>query len=294
MGSTDASDPAVAAAAPSAATTRSVAIAVAPHGARRTKAEHPATPITPREIAYAAAASAEAGAAMIHVHVRDRRGEHVLDADIYRQTIAELRREVRGRMLVQITTDSIGRYRPAEQMAVVSEVRPEAVSLALRELCPNDAAETAFAEFLRFLKREHIAPQFILYDPDDVARLSRLVGNGVIPYAAPPVIHVLGRYQATAKMPEPADLLPYLNAAMPREVFDCFMVCAFSPAEAACGLAAALLGGDVRIGFENNLHLPDGRMAPDNAALIRAIAEPLADLNMAPAGIDEVRARYQV
>jgi hypothetical protein len=42
------------------------------------------------------------------------------------------------------------------------------------------------------------------------------------------------------------------------------MVCSFGPREAACGIGAALLGGDVRVGFENNLALPDGSLAPDN------------------------------
>lgn len=272
---------------------RSVVIAVAPNGARRTRAEHPGTPLTPREIAYAAAASAEAGAAMIHLHVRDRRGDHVLDADIYKEAIAEIRREVRDRLLVQITTDSIGLYKPREQMAVVSSVRPEAVSLAIRELCPDPRAEPAFSEFLRFLKREHIAPQFILYDPDDIQRLGELIARGVILYTDPPIIYVLGRYQSNGA-PQPADLLPYFAAATPAAIFARFMVCAFSPAEAACGLAGALMGGDIRVGFENNILLPEGSMAPDNPALIRAVTEPLAGLAMMPAGVDEARVKYIV
>jgi 3-keto-5-aminohexanoate cleavage enzyme len=53
------------------------------------------------------------------------------------------------------------------------------------------------------------------------------------------------------------------------------MVCAFGRAEAAVAAAAAQLGADIRIGFENNLHLPDGRLAPDNAALVGAAVEAL-------------------
>jgi uncharacterized protein (DUF849 family) len=217
----------------------------------------------------------------------------VLDADIYKEAIAEIRREVRDRLLIQITTDSLGQYKPREQMAVVSGVRPEAVSLAIRELCPDPAAEPAFGEFLRFLKREHIAPQFILYDAGDIRRLADLIARGVVPYTDPPIIYVLGRYQSTGA-PQPADLLPYFAAAAPAPVFARFMVCAFSPAEAACGLAGALMGGDIRVGFENNILLPDGKLAPDNSALIRAVADPLAALALPPAGIDETRAKYIV
>src|SRR5690606_31365073 len=136
---------------------RSVAIAVAPNGARRTREEHPRVPLTPREIAYAAAAAAEAGAAMIHLHIRTPDGEHTLDPATYREALDELRREIGHRMIVQITTDSLGRFSPRDQMSVVREVRPEAVSLALRELCPDVASEAEFAEFLRFLRRERIA-----------------------------------------------------------------------------------------------------------------------------------------
>ena len=49
----------------------SFAIAVAPNGARRTKADHPRLPMTPAEIAREAAAAREAGAAMLHLHIRD-------------------------------------------------------------------------------------------------------------------------------------------------------------------------------------------------------------------------------
>jgi uncharacterized protein (DUF849 family) len=250
-------------------------------------------PLTPREIAYAAAQSAEAGAAMIHLHVRDKSGAHTLDAGIYREAITEIRREVRDRMIIQITTDSLGLYPARDQMNVVREVRPEAVSLALRELSPDTGSESEFRDFLIFMKRERIAPQFILYDPVDVARFALLQERGIIPYERPPVIYVLGRYLVEGR-PEAPDLLPYLHAAQPAALFATFMVCAFSAAEAACGVAGAVLGGDVRVGFENNILLPDGRRAPDNGALVRAVIDPLAALSLKPEEADAMRERYLV
>lgn len=68
------------------ASTRPVAplvIAVAPNGARKTKKDHPALPIEPRELAIEAASCIEKGAAMIHLHVRDASGGHSLDAGGY-------------------------------------------------------------------------------------------------------------------------------------------------------------------------------------------------------------------
>ena len=270
---------------------RPVLLAVAPNGARRKPADHPALPMTPDELAVTAAACREAGAAMIHLHVRDAAGAHCLDAGLYRDATRAVRAAVGDRMIIQITTEAVGRYEPAEQMAVVEAVRPEAVSLALRELCPDAAHEPAFARFLDFLDRERIAAQFILYDAADVARLVDLAGRGVVPDASPPVLHVLGRYAACGRS-APADLLPFLSAAAGR--FPDFMVCAFGADEAACGVTAALLGGDVRVGFENNLHLPDGTVAPDNAALIAAVAGPLQDLGRRTATVDAVRARWRI
>jgi len=66
-------------------------------------------------------------------------------------------------------------------------------------------------------------------------------------------------------------------------------VCAFGPAEAPCVVTGALLGGDVRVGFENNLWLPDGELAPDNAALVAAVVDSLGRLGLAPAQADDAR-----
>lgn len=268
---------------------RSFTVAVAPNGARRTKADHPALPMSNAELARVAAEAAEAGAAMIHLHVRDAAGAHVLDAGLYEAATAAIRREVGRRIVVQITTEAVGRYRPEAQMAVVRDVRPEAVSLAVKELCPDAGAEARFADFLGFLRRERILPQFILYDADDVRRFRGLVGRGVVPQARPWVLYVLGRYTG-GRGTTPSDLLPFLAAA--EGGFDGFMVCAFGREEAACGTAAALLGGGVRVGLENNLHLPDGRVTPDNTALVRAVVEPLAALGLRPADGDALRTRF--
>jgi uncharacterized protein (DUF849 family) len=246
-----------------------VAIAVAPNGGRRTKADHPGLPMTPGELALTASECLDAGAAMIHLHVRDRHGRHILDPDAYRAATSAIRQAVGDRMVVQITSEALGLYEPDVQMDVVRQTRPEAVSLALRELAPAEQAEPAFTAFLAWLKRERILPQIILYDPQDVRRLVDMQRRGLIPSEKIPVLYVLGRYAETQQS-APTDLLPFLAPDMPR--FGSFMVCAFGRDEAACVSAAALLGGDARVGFENNLHLPDGSIAPSNAALVNNVA----------------------
>ena len=91
-------------------------IGVAPTGARKSKADHPALPITPREIADTAAACREAGAALLHLHVRDPDGRHSLDAGAYREAIEAVRHAVGDDLVIQVTSESGGRYAADEQM----------------------------------------------------------------------------------------------------------------------------------------------------------------------------------
>jgi 3-keto-5-aminohexanoate cleavage enzyme len=268
---------------------RPTAIAVAPNGGRRTKIDHPALPVTTGEIAATAAACLEAGACMVHAHIRDRQGGHLLDADGYRATIAAVRAAVGDRLVIQITSEALGIYKSAQQMAVVRDVRPEAVSLALRELAPDASHETAFADFLSWLRKENVTPQIILYSPEEATRLAEFKTRGLIPFSDVPVLYVLGRYTAGQRS-SPSDLLPFLASDMPR--FAHWSVCAFGTRENACVTAAALLGGHVRVGFENNFWLPDGSVAPDNTALVAAASAALGTCGLAAATADQLRAAW--
>jgi uncharacterized protein (DUF849 family) len=259
-------------------------LTVAPNGARRGKADHPALPITPAEIARCAAECADAGAVMIHLHVRDRNGGHTLDADAYRAAIDAVKREAGERIVIQVTSEAVGLYTPAQQMAMVREVRPEAVSLAVRELVPSGADEQEAAAFFAWLAAERILAQLILYSDEDVRRVDDLVARGVIADTQRFVLFVLGRY-STGQRSSPDDLLPFLAANRRKYTW---AMCAFGPLEIACAIASAALGGHARVGFENNLYLPDGQVAPNNAALISAVAQgavamgrPLADAETA-------------
>ena len=66
----------------------------APNGARRSKDDHEALPLTPEELAACAESVADAGAAMLHLHVRDKQGKHSLDPDSYRAAISSIRDRV--------------------------------------------------------------------------------------------------------------------------------------------------------------------------------------------------------
>lgn len=255
-------------------------LAVAPNGARKTKADHPALPMTPEEIARTATDCQAAGAALLHLHVRDAEGRHTLDVAAYQAAIAAVREAVGEALVIQVTSEAVGRYAPAEQMAMVRALAPEAVSLAVREIIPDAAAEAAAAEFLCWLSEAGILAQFILYSAEDLARFDELIARGIVPGPRQSVLFVLGRY-TEGQVSTPSDLVPFLAANAAGHLWS---LCAFGPQETACALAAAAFGGHARVGFENNLQLADGRQAPDNAALVAAVAEgarclgrPLAD-----------------
>lgn len=259
-------------------------LTVAPNGARKTHADHPAVPISPAEIAATAAAAADAGAAMIHLHVRDAEQKHSLDVGAYREAIAAVRDACGDRMVIQVTSEAVGIYSAEQQMAMVRALEPEAVSLAIRELVP-DGGEDAARAFLAWLVGAGILPQYILYAPEDVERFGQLQAAGVVPPGPAFLLFVLGRY-TPGQRSVPNDLLPYLSAieTWPEAAKLPWAICAFGPKEAACVTAAATLGGHARVGFENNLYLPSGELARDNAELVaagaaaaQAFGRPLAD-----------------
>lgn len=240
-------------------------VMVAPNGARRTKADHPALPVTIPETVETAAACFAAGAGALHAHVRDADGRHSLDTGLYRELLAEMARAVPD-MAVQLTTESAGVYGPAAQRAVAEELTPDGISAALREML----AEGETPEALRFyhdLAERDVAVQHILYDPGDAERLAAFAPK--LPEGPLQVIFVLGRY-AELDETAPAAIRPFLEALEGHDLD--WAVCAFGRHETAALAEALRLRGKARVGFENNLTDPEGRPARDNAERVRAIA----------------------
>ncbi|MDX1481703.1 MAG: 3-keto-5-aminohexanoate cleavage protein [Woeseiaceae bacterium] len=270
---------------------RRLIVIAAPNGARRGKADHPALPMTAGEIATAAESLADAGVAVLHLHVRDAAGAHTLDVGRYREAIAAVRERVGDRLIIQATSEAVGRYRPDEQIAMVESLRPEAVSLALRELCPDAKSEASAGAFFRSLGPMNVWPQYILYSADDVARFDGLRRKGFFGDERPFCLLVLGRY--ASDLEGRLDELRAMQEAADLDDFP-WAVCCFGRQEHAAALAAAAAGGHVRLGFENNLHLADGRIASDNAALVRQFLDAYSAGDRRPATADDVRKAWQL
>jgi uncharacterized protein (DUF849 family) len=228
---------------------------------------------------------------MLHLHVRRPDGTHSLEPDDYRPAIAAVQQAVGDALVIQITTEAVGIYTPEQQMASVRALQPEAISAALRELAPDAAHEAQAARFFGELAAGRTAIQYILYSADDVVRYRDLRARGVLPDTPHWVLFVLGRYSAGQRS-DPSDLLPFLQAWSDGGELTAnvpWAMCAFGPREAECALSAALLGGHARLGFENNMALPDGSTAPDNAALVTSLRRHLDALHRPLASAAELR-----
>jgi len=260
----------------------------APNGARRMPEDHAALPLTSAEIADCASSLVEQSVAVLHLHVRDEKKRHTINPDRYREATRAVRCAVGENMIVQITTEAVGQFEPDEQMAVVRQLRPEAVSLALRELCVDGSAEITAGNFFEWLVRERIWPQYILYSVDDVLRFERFRRKGLFAEDYPFCMLVLGQY-ADGQDGEVSDLVAMLEAGADHAPW---AVCCFGEHENAAALHAASAGGHVRLGFENNLQLQDGSQALDNSALIAQFHASRGDDSRRVATAEEIRERW--
>ncbi len=241
-------------------------IMAAPNGARRQKSLHPAIPITIAETVAAAKVCHAAGADALHLHVRDADGRHSLDAGLYREALAEMETHVPS-MSVQITTESAGIYDTNAQLACLRALTPQAASISVREVARMpDLAPQIYG----LCEEAGTEVQHILFDSADLARLALWRREGVIRPDQRDVILVLGAYDPP-RGADLAELGPRVRA-LPGDLT--WSVCAFGRHEHACLIEAARLGGNLRVGFENNVLTPDGEAYSDNAASVaRLVAE---------------------
>lgn len=244
-------------------------ITVAPNGAYKQRPDHAALPLTSAELGQTAKQCLDAGAAMIHMHIRDAQGRHSLDVQGYRDAQQAVKAAVGDDMIIQVTSEAARVYKAPEQIAMVTALQPEAVSVGLREVDRPEIGDAGLAQFFGWLAKERVMTQVIVYDVADLQRWQALRAQGVVPDAPWSLLFVLGRY-SVGQTSEPRDLLPFVMAHTGNEPWS---MCAFGAGEHACATTAAALGGHVRVGFENNLLLNNGQVAPDNAALVRQVAD---------------------
>jgi len=250
--------------------TKPVIIMVAPNGARKTQADHPALPVSIDETVKEALRCHAAGATVLHAHVRGEQKEHVLDVGLYRELIAEMNQQAPD-MFVQITTEAVGRYNIEQQVDCVQSLVPEMTSIALREITASYAKPDFAKAFFTWATEASVHIQHILFSADDLAHFIRYRQEGIVPESHRCVLFVLGRY-AVDFQSAPADLTPFLQGDI--DQLDWF-TCAFGLQEQACVMAGIENDGHARVGFENNLHLPSGKLASSTTSLVDSLTSKI-------------------
>lgn len=260
-------------------------IAVAPNGARCSRTDHPAVPITPDELAETAIDCMEAGATMIHLHVRDKDELHSLSPADYKPAIHAVKAAVADKMMIQVTSEAAGCYNADQQMALMLQLKADFISLALREFIhttvPSGNQIKVLNAFLQRLTGEGCLIQYILYDAQDYQCYLTLLENGIIQQDNHSLLFVLGRY---AKNDPDVDIVDKYQDILSTKAP--WMVCTFGPNAQQILSKTVDLGCHVRIGFENGFYLPEGGIAKSNGELVQksckhftASGRKLADIN---------------
>ena len=248
---------------------------VAPNGARLLQSDHPALPITPDELAQTAKECFELGANSIHLHVRDDQGKHSLDPERYALAANAVRTAV-PEMMIQISTEAVEIFDVPSQIHCIEMLRPEAVSISVREI----AREPALIKHAYLVARATGAQvEHIVYSPEDIINLLQGFEDGTIPETMRNILCVLGRY-TEGQVSSPRDLDPFLEAMKGAGLS--FSTCAFGQNEQDCLLYSLQNGGNARIGFENNRLTPDGNTLRDNAHSVESFVNAAAKAGFAP------------
>ena len=262
---------------------------VAPNGARRTQKDHPHLPVTARELAHDTLLNSRAGATMVHAHARKSDTSHSLEIDDNQRVYAAIRETVGDKVVVQLTTEAVGIYPVEQQMAMIKALQPEAASFALRELIKPDSDLSQARDFFHGVAQQGIIAQYILYNAEEVKRYHQLKEMAILPADRHHILFVLGRYNE-GQYSAPVELLPFIAEHKDDTPW---AICAFGRDEHRCVSAALSLGGDVRVGFENNLYDLHGQLADNNAVLVAQVVDTATSIGREIMTAAEFRQRFK-
>ena len=247
-------------------------IMIAPNGARPKKNDHTEVPITIDEIVQTAKSCFKEGATGIHFHLRDKKGEHILDSKMCLNALNELQSNV-PKMHLQVTTEAVGRYSPSEMRKLAYNVSPPGISIGIREMIPSRNPTDEDIKLYQTLTDSGTKIQHICYEPEDLDLLSNLLKKGSITKDGTWCLFVIGHY--SGKVSDPNKIPLFLDKLKNNNLNADWAVCAFAEEEIECLKKAVSLGGKIRVGFENSMLMPNGQMAPNNHSKVRAVKEIL-------------------
>ncbi len=257
----------------------SATITCAVSGAVANKQQCPGIPYTPEEYSKEVRRARDAGASMVHIHARTPRGEPTVAVEHYRAITQAILAETPD-IIVNYSTGWVG-LPMAERVGHIAQLKPEIGALNMgsmnyakyspkrKAFVFNFVFENHFDDIvflLRTMQEAGVKPECECFDVGHVESAAPLVDLGVL---TPPtqfsLIHgVLGGIQATARN------LAHMASVVPEG--STWGVIAISRDQWTMIGAAAALGGNVRVGFEDNFYLPSGEMASSNGDLVEAAA----------------------
>jgi 3-keto-5-aminohexanoate cleavage enzyme len=254
-------------------------ITCAVSGAVANKEQCPGIPYTPEEYAKEVRRARDAGASMVHIHARTPEGVPTVDPAHYLAITRAVLAETPD-IIVNYSTGWVG-LPMAERVGHIVRLRPEIGALNMgsmnyakysekrKAFVFNFVFQNDFNDIVFLLERMNeagVKPECECFDVGHVESVEPLIDLGVL---TPPIqfslIHgVLGGIQCTARN------LAHMASVVPKGCT--WGVIAVSREQWAMVGAAAALGGNVRVGFEDNFYLPSGAMASSNGDLVEAAA----------------------
>jgi len=282
-------------------------------GAIHTPSMSPHLPITPEQLIDEAVAAHAAGAAVVHLHVRNpENGMPNADQDLFKQIAVEVKKQCD---VVLCTTTGGALGEPVEKrVKVASTLKPELASLNAGSLnfalfhvldkmkdwkydwekqylgftedfiFPNTFK--TMREFLEIFNQVGTKPEFEIYDVGMINNLAYAIQSGWIkkPVYLQFVMGILGGIPAT-----PQNLV-FLYETAQKAIGDFeFSVCAAGKSQFYMGTQSFLLGGHARVGLEDNLYIGKGQLAKSNAEQVEKIARIARELDCEPATPEEAR-----
>jgi uncharacterized protein (DUF849 family) len=253
-------------------------ITVAPTGAETAKADAPALPVTLDELVATAKACEAAGAAVIHVHIRDDAAQPTLDLGRLRETVAALRQETT--LVVQLSTGGAVTDPFSERIRVL-DAEPDSCSLTCGTV---NFGDDVFANPWPFMvdlyqrtQEREVVPEFELFDLGQVTSMRRLLDSYGPPYGGR--IHCDLVMGVPGGMPGTAEALVAAVQALPPEAT--WSATGVGRTTLPVALAALSAGGHLRVGMEDTLSYAKGQPVTGNAQLVERAAQ-LAALAQRP------------
>lgn len=248
----------------------SVLITVAPTGAETAKSDCPQLPTTLEELVQTAQECEAAGAAMIHVHIRDADHRPTLDQTRLRDTVQALRE--RTGLVVQLSTGG-SVHDPLDARLKVLDAQPDSCSLTMGTTNFGDDVFSNpwpfICELYQLSQERQVVPEFELFDLGHVHALRRLIDKFGLPYGGR--VHCDFVMGVPGGMPGTAPALVAGVALLPDEVTS-WSATGIGRSTLPVMLAALSMGGHLRVGMEDVLTMAKGVPVERNAQLVERAA----------------------